>query len=697
MKKMLQTIGLVCLLLYPAILYASGRLPPGDEERGRTGFYRGEFETAIEEYHRLWVRDRKNQALARDLAAALQADQQYHKAQKVLAQAGVRGQLMGEALLAAGDYKEARYEFEYVLEQPGQHGRARLFLGLIDYQQTNYAKAAEHFWKAQEQSPSQGSIHLYLARSFHRLAESATTERDYFVSRANEEFNKTVYVDPSLWQVHRDLALFAGQNEEWEKALKQWKKVKSVIGNAPEVKQALADIRPRIPTPTITPTPAVVIAKAELELPVFEDLQVKPFPVANNAPEIRVGLGKKLPSLAFACMGEWRAVNIRGKQFWQGLAKTGYRIERHPRGGWVLKNWEGKRLKRFRKKMILEPLDAKQVMVVIDLYQNSGYLWSVGRRKNRYYRGWIEIKPRGKRLTLVNQLPMDQYLLSVIPGEMPALWPMEALKTQAVVARTDTWQRRKNHSKEGFGVCSNVHCAMYRGVSAEHARTFQAVVETQGEVLKKGGKYLPAFYSHSCGGITQGHKEAWWKKYPDLQQPQGVYDFAGNTLSVKKLPLSPGEINPWLADSPDVFCNAPKYSAARNFRWTKILTQGELSAVLDRRYGIGTLQQLRITERSPSAYVRRIQVIGSKGKKSIRGDHIRSALGGVRSNLFSVLPIPDPDQPEAAPKAWVIWGGGWGHGVGLCQVGAGSMGRQQYTYQEILQHYFPEGEIQSWK
>ncbi len=697
MRRIVQTIGLLCLALYPVFLQAGSRLLPGDEKRGCVGFYRGAYATAIEEYHRLWIRDRKNQALAMDLAAVLQADQQYHQAQKVLAQAGIRGQLLGEALLAAGDFADARYEFEYVLEQPGKHGRARLFLGLLDYVQGNYAKAAEHFWKAQAQSPAQGSIHLYLARAFHRLAESATTERDYFVSRANEEFGKTVKIDPSLWQVHRDLALFAEQNEEWDKALKQWRKVRSVIGNAQEVKQALAALKPRIPTPTITPTPEVVIAKAAPDPPEFEALAIPFFPTDKKAPRIRVGLGQKLPGLAFACLGEWRAVNIHGKQFWQGLAKTGYRIERHPQGGWVLKNWEGKRLKRFRKRMILKPLDTKQVMVVINLYQNSGYLWSVGERKNRYYRGKLEVQPRCKRLRLVNELSMNEYLLSVIPGEMPALWPLEALKAQTVVARTDTWLRRKKHNQEGFDVCSNVHCAMYRGVSAEHPRTFQAVVETRYEVLKKGKKYLPTFYSHSCGGMTQGPQEAWQNKFPDIYHPQGVYDFTGNTLQIRSLPLAPGAINPWLAENPEVFCNTPKYSAARNFRWIKILTQGELSAVLDRRYGIGTLQELRITERSPSAYVRKILVKGSSGKKSIRGDYIRSALGGLRSNLFAVLPIPEPEQPKAPPRAWIIWGGGWGHGVGLCQVGAGAMGRQGYDYQKILKHYFPEGAVQSWK
>ncbi|MCK5218098.1 hypothetical protein KAR10_01165, partial [bacterium] len=142
MRKIVQTIVLLCLVLYPVFLHASSHLPPGDEKRGRTSFYRGAYETAIEEYHHLWIQDRKNKARAKDLAAVLQADQQFERAQKVLAQAGIRGQLLGEALLAAGNFNDARYEFKYVLEQPVKHSQARFFLGLLEYLQGNYAKAA---------------------------------------------------------------------------------------------------------------------------------------------------------------------------------------------------------------------------------------------------------------------------------------------------------------------------------------------------------------------------------------------------------------------------------------------------------------------------------------------------------------------------------------------------------------------------
>jgi len=686
------------LFLTPFWLYAGGRFPTGDERRGLVAFYRGVYSVAVEEYSRLLAGDPENQKIARDLAAALMAAGQYHEAAKVLARAKIQGLELGEAKLGAADFSGAVREFEFSLENPGNHSRTRILLGLIDYYQGDYAEAAEHFWRAQEENAaSSGTVHLLLGRAFHGLAESATTEHDYFIFRANEELRRAEKTDPSLWQVHRDLALFAEQNREWSKAINQWKQVRSVIGNAQEVKTAILKLKDLIPTPTITPTPPVVFLAAAPPPPRFEKQVLKPLPAKVGEPMIRVGLGRQLPSIAFGCLGGWQVLDHHGRRFWRGLSKTGYRIEQDPAGGWALKSWEGERLKRFRKKLILEPLDLRKVLVVIDLYQTTGYLWSVGERKTRYYRGRLVIIPHKKTLSLINQLSLEAYLLSVVPGEMPALWPLEGLKAQAIVARTDTLLRRKYHHKYGYDVCNTVHCAVYHGVIAEHPRTYQAVFETRGLVLKQGKKLMPTFYSHSCGGMTQAFQEAWGNKVPDPFQAQGVYDLDRNSPAARHLPLSPGEINSWLASSPQVFCNTPRYSASRNFRWMKILTREELIAVLHQRYGIGTVRQIKILERSPSAYVRKILVKGQYGKFTIRGDRIRSAMGGLRSNLFSILPIPDTDRSATAPRAWLVWGAGWGHGVGLCQVGAGEMARQGYSCTEILHHYFPRGEIQSWR
>ncbi|MBN1595291.1 SpoIID/LytB domain-containing protein [candidate division FCPU426 bacterium] len=682
--------------LFPHPLQSGGRVPSGDRQRALVAFYQGDYQAAAEEYGYLLDKEPQDQDLARDLFACLMALHEHALAEKALARAGIRGREMAEVKIAAGEYTGAIRELERMLAQPGMHDHARLLLGCALYCQGKYAKAAEMFWQAKAEGPAQGTSRLFLGRAFRHLAMQSSTEGEYFTSRAKQEFGKAVEIDPSLWQVHRDLALFAEHNQEWTNAYKQWRKVRSVIGASREVQSAISRVQSRIPTPTQTPVPTTVIAAAAPPLPGIDEIAVQPLPLLKNADEIRVGLRHNLPCLAFGGVGDWQAEYQPGKPFWKGTAKSGYRLEPNPSGGWDLKNWQGKRLKHFRRRLFIRPVDPKKPLVVINLYQTTGYLWSVGRKKSRYYRGQLVITPRRKTLDLVNQLPLEEYLLSVVPGEMPALWPLEALKAQTVVARTDALLRKKNRNHRGYDVCNTAHCAVYRGIQEEHANSYAAVLETLGMVLKHEERLLPTFYSHSCGGMTQGFKEAWWKNKPEYDQPQGIYDAAGDSLAGARLPLAPGRIGSWLSEQPDVFCNAPQYAATRNFRWVKILTQEELSGILDHRYGIGRLQSIDIQERSPSAYVRRILVQGDQGQEVVRGDYIRSALGGLRSNLFCLLPLLDSEQPDGKPFAWVIWGGGWGHGVGLCQVGAGSMARQGYAYEEILHHYFPEGELQAW-
>ncbi|MCD4813570.1 SpoIID/LytB domain-containing protein [bacterium] len=671
----------------------SGGKIPGNEERALAAFYQGEYPAAIEEYERLVAVHKEKTAWVLDLAAAMMAEGRFADAAKVLKQNRLYGLRTVEAVMAEGDRSTARKILQEMLESPEPPRQTRIYLGLVEYLDGNYAESAEQLWRAKDINPKQGSIHLMLGRAFQALATQESVERDYFVSRAKQEYNRAITLDPSLWQVHRDLAFLATDSKNIKKALRHWRRVKSTIGNADEVKLAIAGLMEQLPVPTMTATPKTLVIKAAPKPPVFGPIAAQAWQVNPGDPVIKVGLGNKLSRIAFGCTGAWRARDHRGRLFWEGLGERGYRIEKDTRGRWWLKNWEGKPFKQIRKKITLEPVDSDAVLAVFDLFQTSGYFWSVGGRKTRYYRGKLQIKTARKRITLLNLVSLEEYLISVVPGEMPALWPLEALKTQVVVARTDTLLRRGTHRKQGYDVCNNAHCAMYKGVTAEHPRSHQAVLETRRLVVMKGNrKLLPTFYSHSCGGMTQSNQEAWWKKLPEPSQPGGIYDMDVNSSTCRALPLRPGSLNQWLSDSPDVFCNAPRYSAPRNFRWLKILTQAELTAVLDRRYNIGAVREVKIIERSPSAYVRKIYVSGDEGNVIVRGDRIRSSLGGLRSNLFTLFPVGD----KAHPYAWLVWGGGWGHGVGLCQVGAGQMGREGYTYQEILKHYFPEGSIEIW-
>lgn len=670
--------------------WSSGQRPAGDERHARFAFYRGEYQEASQEYYGLWERAGDDPALARDLAATLLPLRRFAEAAQVLEASGINGQTLAEPLLAAGDWKGALKAMREELATPGDHTRTRLLLGLAEYYQGEFAQALDHLGQALQADPKQGTLRLFRARCFLALAGAGSEEQGYFEERAREEYRLAREYDPSLWQVHRDLAHWAVQRGDWTSAWRQWQTVISMVGTSEEVEDALDLVRTRLPEATPTPTPVAVAAKVQPR-PRLE-VSARPVEFAPGQRKLEIGLNDRTRTVAFACLGPWQALDQRGNRLWEGLPRTGYRLERQG-GKWTLATWEGRRLKNFRKPLVLEPLDSRDILAVFDLYQHSGYFFSSGDRKTRYYRGRLRIKPKGQWLQVVNELPLEAYLLSLVPSEMPASWSLEALKAQAVVARTYARAHLRQHGSAGYDFCANAHCAAYAGVEAEHPRSTMAVTATAGEVLRQDDHLVPTFFSHSCGGMTQGYREAWWDETPSYQQPGGVYDGPTSTAQTRELPLRPGELAAWLAGQPAVYCNDPDYSASRNFRWLKVLTAEELSTRLEPQHTVGTIRQLSVLERSPGAYVRRLLVEGSRGRVVLRGDRIRTLFGGLRSNLFDVLPLPSGRDAEE-PAAWLVWGGGWGHGVGLCQVGAGHMGREGFEYREILKHYFPQAEVE---
>lgn len=675
------------------LAWAGGQRPAGDEQRARFSYYQGNYPEAAQEYYQLWERSGGDPALARDLAATLMALRRFAEAAEVLRASGIEGRELAEALLASGDLAGALEALRTELGMPGEHTRARLLLGLAAFYQRDYARSLDHLERALRADPRQATLRLFRARCFLALAESAGEEQGYFQERAREEYRLARQYDPSLWQVHRDLAHWAVQRGDWTTAWNHWQTVVSTVGTSGEVEDALELIRGRMPAPTPTSTPVAAAAKVPAR-PRLEITTAAPLPPDPSQPVLAIGLNGQTSRLAFACLGAWRARDHRGRQLWEGLPRAGYRLERQ-RGEWVLANWEGRRLKSFRSELTLETLEPDQLFAVFDFFQSTGYFFSVGERKTRYYRGRLKIKAKGKRLLVMNELPLDAYLLSVVPSEMPAAWSLEALKAQAVVARTYALSHRRQHGSQGYDFCATAHCAYYSGVAAEHPRSSQAVMETRGEVLRQDGHLAPTFFSHSCGGMTQGYREAWWKDAPDYQAPAGVYDGPTAAAADSGLPLRPGVLASWLAGAPPVYCNDPEYSASRNFRWMKVLTAEELATRLEPAHHVGAIRHLTIEERSPNAYVRKLLVEGSGGRVVLTGDRIRTLFGGLRSNLFDLLPISSGQDGEE-PTAWLIWGGGWGHGVGLCQVGAGRMGREGFSYQDILRHYFPGAEVEAW-
>lgn len=273
------------------------------------------------------------------------------------------------------------------------------------------------------------------------------------------------------------------------------------------------------------------------------------------------------------------------------------------------------------------------------------------------YRGTIEIRVKPQGLVLVNILPIEDYLLGVVPAEMPSGYPLEALKAQAIAARTYALVNLGKHSSEDFDLCDTTHCQKYDGVSAETERTTEVVRSTSNLVLFYNGRLASVMYTGDCGGATQDLSQV----RPDV-----------------KLPYLCGVVEP-----PDMPHSSWQFSVPLSVLRDKLVRCGVLTAT--------EVTGISVSRTDKTGRVIEFEITTDSGKKLVNGQKVRSALG-VRVMKSLLLTVEQSDDGMVTFK-----GKGMGHGVGLCQVGAKWLASppRSYTYRQILEHYFPGVQIES--
>lgn len=272
----------------------------------------------------------------------------------------------------------------------------------------------------------------------------------------------------------------------------------------------------------------------------------------------------------------------------------------------------------------------------------------------RWYRGEIELRAAGSRLTVVNQVPLEQYLYGVIPAEMNPRWPLESLKAQAVAARTYALAKLGQFRSRGFDVKPTTENQVYRGAGVETYASNAAVDQTLGQVLTQNGRVIAAYFHASSGGFTETSAAVW------------------------------GEPRPYLQAVPDYDQQSPRYL------WQKNVPIATVRAGLAKEgVRIGDPVRFDVLERSYSGRVRRVKVVGSQGEKVVSGDAVRRAAG-LYSTLFNVV-----GYGGERPSAFAFAGRGHGHGLGLSQWGAKALGERGYNYQQILAYYYPSTQLSS--
>jgi stage II sporulation protein D len=368
----------------------------------------------------------------------------------------------------------------------------------------------------------------------------------------------------------------------------------------------------------------------------------------------------------------------------------------------------------FTSEVTLTPSDlATCAFALDDVTIGIGFHWE--RKERQVFRGVVRLLEREAGLTVINDVSLEEYVTSVISSEMSASCPLELLKAHAVISRSWLWFPKANPSSSGkgqgqgldsheivrwygreahpdFDVCADDHCQRYQGITkAFSPAAAQAVRATAGEFLRYNGAICDARFSKSCGGITERYATAWEDE--DIPYLRSVYDGAANGGQGRPPYDSP---ETWIRSNPPAYCNTddsellsrvlPGFDQeTRDFyRWSVAYTPEELSDLIGSRLGVdlGPIRDVQALARGRSGRIYRLKITGERDYIIIGKElEIRRALS--RTHLYSSAFVVDQESGR-----FVFFGAGWGHGVGLCQIGAAVMANEGKTYTEILQHYY---------
>jgi SpoIID/LytB domain protein len=306
-------------------------------------------------------------------------------------------------------------------------------------------------------------------------------------------------------------------------------------------------------------------------------------------------------------------------------------------------------------------------------------------REDRSYGGRLVVTlDADGRLAAVHAVAMEELLRGLVPAEMPALSHLEALKAQAVTARSNVLaQIGIRHLEDPYMLCAEVHCQAYRGEGAHHPRTDEAIRATAGEAIfgRKDQRLVDAVYHAMCGGHGENN-EFVWGNAPDPAL-RGRPDLAAAPEAARGL-ADEARLRRWLAADVDAWCRRPAATRRDRWRWERRLTAEALKDVGE-SLGVGLVRELDVRARGVSGRARYLRVTGTEGTAEVAGElRIRRLLG----NLPSAMVVFDRDG-----DGWLARGGGWGHGAGMCQWGAVGRAEAGQDYRQILRAYYSGAEV----
>lgn len=322
-------------------------------------------------------------------------------------------------------------------------------------------------------------------------------------------------------------------------------------------------------------------------------------------------------------------------------------------------------------------------------------------RHTRDFHGHIYVAlDRSGKLSVINSVGAEALLGGLVPAEIFAAAPLEALKAQAVTARGEIFSKLGHrHFGEPFHLCSEQHCQVYAGAGHERASTNKAVADTRGLLAvrpltkKKAALTLvDSVYSSTCGGFSEANEAVWDREASESLRPK--IDGIGQdpALSAFVDGLNDKNLRGFLEAYPPVACARSSFVNKKKFRWRRTVSAGKL-AKIGKKLGVGRVRDVQIIGRGPGGRITGLRIKGSKGTKDVlRELPVRRLFGNLNSGLFVL--DKDRDAKSQALRSVTFVGGGWGHGVGMCQVGAIGRAERGHTFRQILAHYYNDAVVE---
>ncbi len=332
-----------------------------------------------------------------------------------------------------------------------------------------------------------------------------------------------------------------------------------------------------------------------------------------------------------------------------------------------------------------------EVVEVLGVEHSVGY--ARHGREDRLFEGSLHVVVDDLGLSLVNEVAVEKMLRGIVPAETYASAHIEALKAQAVATRTDILAKvGVRHQADPALICAETHCQVYRGVGAAVGTTDDAILSTAGEVLVgDGGRLIDAVYSAMCGGHTESNETVWGTPPDPVLRGRLDLPVEGKWLRFAA-GIGEAELEKWLAEDPPSWCRLASVGSNSRHRWTRSFTAEQIDGLVS-SLGVGSIRAIEPLGRGVSGRVRGVRVTGTGGEAVVRRElPVRRLFDNLPSGMFVVRVEEDE---KGLPVSFVFEGGGWGHGVGMCQTGAIGMAEHGHAYRSILRHYYNGAEVQS--